>query len=115
MEQHDLLRQIREVAGKTQEECAEHLDISVQQYGKYERGKADISNRNFFLICKFCRYYPILNVLEGMNYFFVKKDKANQGTTNRKTIAARIRSKIAIRRGKDKSFFINAPLIVGSY
>ena len=80
MEQHELLRQVRELSGKTQEDCAEYLEISVQQYGKYERGKADISNRNFFLICKFCRYYPILNALEGINYFFVEREKATKGT-----------------------------------
>lgn len=90
MEQHELLRQVRELSGKTQEECAEYLEISVQQYGKYERGTADISNRNFFLICKFCRYYPILDALEGLNYFFVKKEKATKGTRKLKTITRTI-------------------------
>lgn len=84
MEQHELLRQVRELSGKSQEDCAEYLEISVQQYGKYERGKADISNRNFFLICSYCRYYPILDTLKDINYFFRKKGKNNQGNKKKK-------------------------------
>lgn len=115
MEQHELLRQVRELSGKTQEDCAEHLDISVQQYGKYERGTADISNRNFFLICKHCRYYPILDLLEGINYFFVKKENANKGTGNLKTTTARIKIHKTIWIMIDKMSFLVTPLTLGIF
>lgn len=42
-----MVRRLRRAKGLTQEDCARHLHVSVQQFGKYERGENRFSAERF--------------------------------------------------------------------
>lgn len=47
------IRQIRKERGFSQEDIAELLDTSQQQYSKYENGTNEIPVRHVITLCKF--------------------------------------------------------------
>lgn len=80
MEICDQLIDMREKAGKTQQQCADHIGVSLRTYQYYEHGEKDISARNFFRLVQFCRYYAILNTLRKFIDFFGDRETALKGT-----------------------------------
>ncbi len=56
MELHNRLRDLREDADLKQSELAEILGMKQQQYSEYERGKREMSIRNYI---KVAAYYNV--------------------------------------------------------
>lgn len=59
----ELIKQMRENAGLTQEELAEHADISLRSMQRYENGERKITLEvfwQFVVICKFNHLAPII-------------------------------------------------------
>lgn len=53
METHQRLRDLREDANLKQENIAQILGIKQQQYSEYERGKREMSIKNYIKIAKY--------------------------------------------------------------
>jgi transcriptional regulator with XRE-family HTH domain len=76
----DQLLDMREKSNKTQQQCADHIEVSLRMYQYYEHGEKDISARNFFRLVQYCKYYAIINIIRKFIDFFGDRDKANKGT-----------------------------------
>lgn len=64
METHQRLRDLREDANLKQENIAQILGIKQQQYSEYERGKREMSIKNYIKIAKY--YNVSLDYVAGL-------------------------------------------------
>ena len=70
-----MLIDMRKKSGKSQQQMADHINKSLRMYQYYEHGTKDISAKDLFRLCQYCKYYPVVERLKDFISFFGNRTK----------------------------------------
>ena len=77
MQLSDVLKNIRDESGKTQQQMADRIGVTKRSYISYEKGDTKISLDNFFILAVYCQFDIVRMITLQPRFAYLKNLKSS--------------------------------------